>query len=173
MNTFQIDEKILLRFAEEKDVPVVLEFIRGLAEYEQLLDKVSATEEGLRKYLFTEKKAETIICEYKGRPAGFALFFHNFSTFLGRPGIYIEDLFVKPEFRGKGLGKTLLQFIARIAQDRECGRLEWACLNWNEPSIAFYKSQGAQPLFEWISYRVSGEELERLAACCTGRKTGD
>jgi GNAT superfamily N-acetyltransferase len=167
MNTYQIDEKILLRFAEEKDIPLVLEFIRGLAEYEQLLDKVSASEDGLRKYLFTEKKAEAVICEHEGRPAGFALFFHNFSTFLGRPGIYIEDLFVKPEFRGKGLGKTLLQFIARIARDRECGRLEWACLNWNEPSIAFYKSQGAQPLSEWTSYRVSGEELERLGACRT------
>ncbi|MDR2096804.1 MAG: GNAT family N-acetyltransferase [Treponema sp.] len=163
MNTFQINEAILLRFAEEKDVPLVLEFIRGLAEYERLLDRVTATADGLRQYLFVEKKAETIICEYGGKPAGFALFFHNFSTFMGRPGIYIEDLFVKPEFRGKGLGKTLLRFIARIAWDRDCGRLEWACLNWNEPSIAFYKSQGAQPLSEWTSYRVSGEGLERLA----------
>jgi GNAT superfamily N-acetyltransferase len=163
MNTFQINEKTLLRFAEEQDIPLVLEFIRGLAEYEHLLDRVTAAEDDLRKHLFAEKKAETIICEYEGSSAGFALFFHNFSTFAGKPGIYIEDLFVKPEFRGKGLGKTLLRFIARIARDRDCGRLEWACLNWNEPSIAFYKSRGARPLSEWTSYRVSGEELERLA----------
>jgi GNAT superfamily N-acetyltransferase len=163
VNTVRIDEHTLLRFAEEKDTALVLEFIRGLAEYEHLLDKVSATEEGLRKNLFEDKKAEAVICEYDGKPAGFALFFHNFSTFLGKPGIYIEDLFVKPEMRGRGLGKLLLRFIARIAGDRDCGRLEWACLNWNEPSIAFYKSQGAAPLSEWTTYRVAGNELRQLA----------
>jgi GNAT superfamily N-acetyltransferase len=153
----------VLRFAGEKDVPLIMEFIRALAEYERLLDKVTATEEGLKKALFEKKMAETIICEYKGVPAGFALYFHNFSTFVGKPGIYIEDIFVKPEFRGKGLGKLLLTQIAGIAVERDCGRLEWACLDWNEPSIAFYKSQGAAPLSEWTTYRVTGEALKSLA----------
>jgi GNAT superfamily N-acetyltransferase len=117
----------------------------------------------LKKYLFAGKMAEAIICEYRGAPAGFALYFHNFSTFLGRPGIYIEDLFVKPEFRGKGLGKLLLSFVAGAAVKRDCGRLEWACLNWNDPSIAFYKSQGARPLSEWTTYRVTGDDLRKLA----------
>jgi GNAT superfamily N-acetyltransferase len=163
MNRFPVDEHILLRFAEAEDAPLLLEFIRALAEYENLLDQVEATKEGLRRFLVEEKKAEALICEYDKRPVGFALFFHNFSTFVGKPGIYIEDLFVKPEMRGKGLGKTLLKFIARLAVERDCGRLEWACLNWNEPSIAFYKSQGARPLSEWTTYRVIGEKLRALA----------
>ncbi|GHU13636.1 N-acetyltransferase [Spirochaetia bacterium] len=163
-----------LRFATEDDVSLTLEFIRGLAEYEQLLDQVQATEEGLRQFIFEEKKAEVIICEYRNeipegcadeyRPAGFALFFNNFSTFLGKPGIYIEDLFVKPELRGKGLGKAILVFLARLAIERGSGRLEWACLNWNEPSIAFYKSQGARPLNEWTTFRVTGDALGKLGA---------
>jgi GNAT superfamily N-acetyltransferase len=167
MNRFPVDEHRLLRFAEAEDTPLLLEFIRALAEYENLLDQVKATEGDLRRFLFEEKKAEALICEYDERPAGFALFFHNFSTFIGRPGIYIEDLFVKPELRGKGLGKLLLNFIAKLAVDRNCGRLEWACLNWNEPSINFYKSQGARPLSEWTTYRVVGEALRALGAYFT------
>jgi GNAT superfamily N-acetyltransferase len=163
METIRINDKTLLRFAEEEDTPLILEFIRGLAEYERLLNQVTATEAGLRRFIFQEKKAEVIICEYEKVPVGFALYFHTFSTFVGRPGIYIEDLFVKPAFRGKGLGKALLSFIAQTAVERNCGRLEWACLNWNEPSIAFYKSQGAVPLEEWTTYRVTGEKINKLA----------
>ncbi|MDR2785703.1 MAG: GNAT family N-acetyltransferase [Treponema sp.] len=163
MKRFEIDEETVLRYAEEKDAPLVLEFVRALAEYEHLLDQVRATEDGLKQYLFADKTAEVIICEYRGVPAGYSLYFHNFSSFEGRPGIYIEDLFVKPEFRGKGLGKRLLAFIAGRAVERNCGRLEWACLNWNEPSIAFYKSNGARPLSEWTTYRVTGEKLRKLA----------
>ncbi|MDR0878244.1 MAG: GNAT family N-acetyltransferase [Treponema sp.] len=163
MSKYRIDDHTVLRFAEKKDTALILEFIRLLAEYEHLLDQAQASEADLHKFIFKEKKAEVIICEYDTVPAGFALFFHNFSTFLGRPGIYLEDLFVKPYFRGKGLGKLLLSFIAKIAADRNCGRLEWSCLNWNEPSIAFYKSQGARPLSEWTTYRVTGEGLKELA----------
>jgi GNAT superfamily N-acetyltransferase len=129
MRKYQIDDHTLIRFAEKKDSALILEFIRSLAEYEHLLDQAQATEADIRNYIFKEKKAEVIICEYDKTPAGFALFFHNFSTFLGKPGIYIEDLFVKPDFRGKGLGKLLLSFLAKIAVDRNYGRLEWACLN--------------------------------------------
>ncbi|GHV41217.1 N-acetyltransferase [Spirochaetia bacterium] len=163
MKNFQIDEHTLLRFAAAEDAPLILDLVRELAEYEHLLDQVRATAEDFRKYIFEEKKAEVIIVEYDKQPAGFALFFYNFSTFLGRPGLYLEDLFVKPPFRGKGLGKLLLTFIAHLAAERNCGRLEWACLNWNEPSIAFYKNQGARPLSEWTTYRVTGPELEALA----------
>jgi GNAT superfamily N-acetyltransferase len=162
MNTVN-NPDVVLRFAGEKDIPLIMEFIRALAEYERLLDKVTATEEGLKKALFEKKIAEALICEYQGVPAGFAVYFHNFSTFVGKPGIYIEDIFVKPEFRGKGLGKLLLTRIAGIAVERDCGRLEWTCLDWNEPSIAFYKSQGAVPLSDWTIYRVTGEALGALA----------
>ncbi|GHV77888.1 N-acetyltransferase [Spirochaetia bacterium] len=157
------NEHTLLRYAEEKDAPLILEFIRGLAEYEHLLDQVEATEEDLRKHIFHEGPAAVIIAEYDGVPAGFALYFSNFSTFLGRPGIYIEDLFVKPELRGKGLGKALLTCLAALAVEKNCGRLEWSCLNWNESSIAFYKSRGAQPLSEWTTFRVTGDRLTDLA----------
>jgi GNAT superfamily N-acetyltransferase len=163
MRKLQIDTHILLRTAGKKDVRLIREFILGLAEYEHLADQVSVTEEGLRESLFKKKAAEVIICEYDGAPAGFALFFHNFSTFLGKPGIYLEDLFVKPEFRGKGLGKHLLGFLAKLAVERGCGRFEWACLDWNEPSIKFYKSRGAVPQSGWTTYRVSGEALLKLA----------
>ena len=169
MRKFRVGDHILLRFAEKKDTALILECIRGLAEYEHLLDKVEASEANLKRYIFKEKKIEVIIAEYDGAPAGFALFFHNFSTFLGRPGIYIEDLFVKPAYRGKGLGKLLLGFLARLAMERGCGRLEWACLDWNEPSIQFYKSQGAQPLDEWTTYRITGERLEKLAESAAKR----
>jgi GNAT superfamily N-acetyltransferase len=161
---YRIDQHTRVRFAVKKDTPLILEFIRSLAGYERLLDRVQADESCLNRFIFREKRAETLICEYGNVPAGFALFFHTFSTFMGRPGIYIEDLFVKSEYRGKGLGKLLLEIIARIAVERNCGRLEWACLDWNEPSIAFYKSQGAEPLSDWTTYRVTGEELRKLGS---------
>lgn len=153
-----------LRFAEITDVPLILGFIRELAEYEKMLPEVVATEEVLRESLFERKIAEVIIGEYQNSPVGFALFFHNFSTFLGRTGIYLEDLYVKPGMRGKGIGKIFLTFLARLAIDRKCGRLEWWCLDWNEPSIKFYKKMGAVPMEDWTVYRVSDEALYKLAA---------
>jgi GNAT superfamily N-acetyltransferase len=163
MACFQIDEHITLRFAEEKDTAIILEFIRGLAEYEDLLDMVEIKEADLKKHLFEKKLVEVIIGEYDDSPAGFALFFHNFSTFLGKPGIFIEDIFVKPEFRGRGLGKIFFSFLAKIALERNCGRLEWNCLNWNEPSIEFYKKQGARQLEEWITFRITKDGMKKLA----------
>lgn len=156
-------EGFTIRFAEEKDVPLILQFIKGLAEYEKLSHEVVATEDILRKSLFKQKAAEVIIGEYHNEPVGFALFFHNFSTFLGRPGLYLEDLFIIPEMRGKGFGKTMLSFLAKIAVDRNYGRFEWWCLDWNQPSIEFYKSIGAVPMDEWTTFRVTGKELEDLA----------
>jgi GNAT superfamily N-acetyltransferase len=155
---------MLIRDASERDVPLILRFIRELAEYEQLLDRVVATEESVRKTLFGERRyAETIIAEENGEPAGFALFFHNYSTFLAQPGIYLEDLYVRPEMRGLGIGKALLAELARIARDRGCGRVEWAVLNWNEPAIRFYRSLGALPQEEWSVYRITGDALDTLA----------
>lgn len=151
-----------LRFAEEKDVPLILQFIKELASYEKLLHEVTATEEILRESLFERAVAEVIIGEFEGRPIGFALFFHNFSTFLGLPGIYLEDLYVKPEMRGKGLGKIMLAFLAKLANERNCGRLEWSVLDWNEPSINFYKKMGAVPMDDWTVYRVSDNALTNL-----------
>lgn len=159
-------EGFTLYFAEEQDVPVILSFIRQLAEYEKMLDEVVATEEILKESLFDKKGAEVVIGEYKGDPVCFALFFHNFSTFLGRSGIYLEDLFVKPEMRGKGIGKIMLSFLAKLALDRKCGRLEWACLDWNEPARAFYRGMGAVPMEEWTVFRATGEALEKLAGKC-------
>lgn len=156
-------ENFKIRFAQPEDTPLILEFIKGLAEYEKMLDCVEATEEILRETLFTRKAAEVIIGEYKDLPVAFALFFHNFSTFLGKPGIYLEDLFVKPEYRGKGLGKLMLSFLAKLARERDCGRFEWWCLDWNKPSIEFYKKLGAQPMDEWTVYRLSGKTLDELA----------
>ena len=153
-----------LRTATEADVPLILQFIRDLAEYERLLDACVATEESVRETLFGERRyAEVIIAEHDGEPAGFALFFHNYSTFLARPGIYLEDLYVRPELRGHGIGKALLARLAALALERNCGRLEWAVLNWNEPAIRFYRSLGALPQDQWTVYRVTGETLERLA----------
>jgi len=163
MEHYKIDGHISLRFAEERDAALILEFIRGLAEYEHLLDTVKITEADIRKYAFDRKLIEAVIGEYDGVPAGFALFFHNFSTFAGKPGIFIEDIFVKPEFRGKGLGKMFFSFLAKIAVERNCGRVEWLCLNWNKPSIEFYKSQGAKPLGEWTTFRVTGDDIDKLA----------
>lgn len=152
-----------LRFAQETDTPVILGFIRELAEYEHMTDDVEATEETLSDSLFVRKKAETVLAELDGEPVGFALFFHNFSTFLGKPGIYLEDLFVQPRARGLGIGKTLLSFLAKLAVERDCGRLEWSCLDWNEPSISFYKSMDAKQMSEWTAYREDGESLINLA----------
>ena len=147
------------RNATERDCGLILEFIKGLAEYEKMLDQVVATEEILHEWLFEKKKAEVVFALENGKEVGFALFFHNFSTFLGRAGIYLEDLFVFPEYRGKGYGKALLQRLAAIAVERGCGRLEWSCLDWNKPSIDFYLSLGATPMDGWTVYRLTGEAL--------------
>ena len=156
---------ITLRVAEPGDVSTILRFIEGLAEYEKLSDRCVATEQSLRATLFGERPyAEVILASLDGLDAGFALFFHNYSTFLAKPGIYLEDLFVDPAFRGKGLGKALLQQLAKLAVGRGCGRLEWSVLDWNQPAIDFYKSVGAEPLDEWTIYRVAGAALTRLAS---------
>lgn len=153
-----------VRMAIEADVPLILQFIKELAEYEKLLDEVVATEQLLRETLFGERcNAEVIIGEFEGKPVAFALFFHNFSTFLGRPGIYLEDLYVKPEYRGKGLGKKLLKYLANLCKERKCGRLEWWVLDWNSDAIEFYKSIGARPMDEWTVFRVTGDDLDSLA----------
>ena len=156
-------ENISFRFAEEKDVPVILQFIKELADYEKMLDDVVADEALLREWIFEKKKAEVIFALADGKEAGFALFFHNFSTFLGRAGIYLEDLYVKPEYRGKGLGKGLLKQLAKIAVERGCGRLEWSCLDWNKPSIDFYLSLDATPMNDWTVYRLTSETLRNMA----------
>lgn len=151
------------RFAERKDAALILEFIKGLAEYEKLSDEVVATPETLEEWIFERQKAEVIFALQDGVEVGFALFFHNFSTFLGRAGLYLEDLFVKPAYRGKGYGKGLLAALAKIALERGCGRLEWVCLDWNKPSIDFYKSLGAVPMDDWTIYRVAGDTLKQLS----------
>lgn len=156
-------ENFQLRFAEEKDISLILDFIRQLADYEKMLDKVTATEEILRESLFQKKAAEVVIGEYQGEAVAFALFFHNFSTFLGQAGIYLEDLYVKPDFRGRGIGKTIFSFLAKLALERNCGRLEWWCLDWNQPAIGFYRRLGAVPMDEWTVYRVAGGDLLALA----------
>jgi GNAT superfamily N-acetyltransferase len=153
-----------IRAATEEDLPLILYFIKALAEYERLADKVVADEEKLRRTLFGNPRfAEVIIAEEDGKPAGFALFFHNYSTFLAAPGIYLEDLFVKPEYRGRGYGKALLARLARIAKERQCGRVEWAVLDWNEPSINFYRGIGATSLDDWKIFRLIGDALDALA----------
>jgi GNAT superfamily N-acetyltransferase len=159
-----IENQITLRFAEEKDIPTILNFIKALAEYEKLSHEVAATEEKLKKTLFgINRFAEVVIADYENQPAGFMLFFHNYSTFLGKPGIYLEDLFVKPELRGKGIGKILLSYLGKIAVERDCGRIEWSVLDWNEPSIQFYKNLGAVPMDEWTVFRVTGSGIAKLA----------
>jgi GNAT superfamily N-acetyltransferase len=154
-----------IRLATAQDVPVILQFIKGLAEYEKLTPEVTATEDLLRETLFGSRQvAEVIIGEYRGEPVGFALFFHNYSTFLGRPGIYLEDLFVKPEMRGRGFGRVLLAYLAKLAHERKCGRVEWSVLDWNDPSIQFYRKLGATAMDEWTMYRLTGDALTNLAA---------
>ena len=154
---------VSFRTAERKDVALILEFIRELADYEHMLDEVVATPELLEKWIFDERKAEVIFALEGEREVGFALFFHNFSTFLGRAGIYLEDLYVRPECRGKGYGKALLKELARLAVERGCGRLEGWCLDWNRPSIDFYLSLGAEPMKDWTVYRIAGETLKKMA----------
>ena len=152
-----------IRFANENDVTVIYDFICRLAEYENMLSDVVATPELLKEWIFEKKKAEVIFALEDEKEVGFALFFHNFSTFLGRAGIYLEDLYVNPEYRGRGHGKGLIKELARIAIERGCGRLEWSCLDWNTPSIDFYLSLGAKQMYEWTGYRFSGESLSKLA----------
>lgn len=153
----------MIRFATRNDIPEILGFIKELAEYEKMSDEVIADENLLEEWIFDKNKAEVIFAMHEGRPVGFALFFHNFSTFLGRAGIYLEDLYVSPEYRKLGYGKELLSTLAKIAKERGCGRLEWCCLDWNRPSIDFYKSLGAVPMDIWTTYRVTGDTLDALA----------
>lgn len=162
------EHRVAIRSAVRGDVPLILALIRELAEYERAPEQAVATPELITRHLFGEglgrgPTAECVIGEVDGRAEGMALFFHNFSTWLGKPGVYLEDLFVRPRARGCGLGKALLVHVAKIARDRGCGRFEWAVLDWNEPAIGFYKSLGAVAMDEWTIYRVSGEALERLA----------
>ena len=154
---------VTFRFAVEQDTPLILEFIKELADYEHLLDQVAADEDTLADQLFQKKNAEVLFALENGREVGFALFFHNFSTFLGRSGLYLEDLYVRPDCRGKGYGKAILQKLVSIALERGCGRMEWWCLDWNEPSIDFYRSLGAEPMSDWTVYRLTGDTLKNLA----------
>jgi len=166
MNDINItsDDRIALRSATVDDAGLILKFIRQLAEYEKMTDEVVTDEDQLRKSLFGERRvAEVVIASYDGEPAGFALFFHNFSTFLGRPGIYLEDLFVQPDMRGRGIGQVLLSFLAKLAVERGCGRLEWAVLDWNVDAIRFYERLGAKPMDEWTVFRITADALDDLA----------
>ena len=159
-----MNAELNFRYAERNDVSLILKFIRELAAYEKMLDEVVADEATLEEWIFDRQKAEVIFALEDGAEVGFALFFHNFSTFLGRAGLYLEDLFVKPAYRGKGYGKALLKKLASIAVERGCGRLEWVCLDWNQPSIDFYLSLGAEPMSDWTVYRIAGKTLTDLAA---------
>ncbi len=158
-----MENKLAFRYAERKDVPLILQFIKDLAEYEKMLEEVVADEATLEDWIFDQKKAEVLFAMENGKEVGFALFFHNFSTFLGRAGLYLEDLFVQSEHRGKGYGKQILQKLAAIAVERKCGRLEWWCLDWNQPSIDFYLSLDAEPMSDWTVYRIAGDTLQNLA----------
>lgn len=157
-------DSLIFRKAEEKDCKLILTFIRELADYEKLLDYVVATEEILHNSIFLEKKAQVVIAELNETPIGFALFFNNFSTFLGRPGLYLEDLYIKPEYRNRGYGKKLFEYLAHLAVENNWGRFEWWCLDWNKPSIEFYKKMGAVPMDEWTVYRIDGDNLKNLAS---------
>ena len=154
---------LTFRYAQPEDCGLILKFIQALAEYEGMLEEVVATEPLLREWIFEKKKAEVLFACEDGREVGFALFFHNFSTFLGRAGMYLEDLYVLPEYRGRGYGKALLRQLAKLAVERGCGRLEWWCLDWNRPSIDFYLSLGAEPMQDWTVYRIAGDTLATLA----------
>jgi len=156
-------DQLRIRPADDRDVKLILQFITELGEYEKLRHEVVATEEKLRDSLFNRRMAEVIIGEYNGEPIGFALFFHNYSTFLGQAGIYLEDLYIKPEMRRRGFGKTMLSYLAKLCIERGCGRFEWACLDWNESSIRFYKALGAASLDNWTVYRLTGDKLKQLA----------
>ena len=152
-----------IRYATKEDANLVLTFIKAIAEYEKMSDQVIATEELLEEWMFDKEKAEALIAREGDTPVGFALYFHNFSTFLGRAGIYLEDLFVLKEYRGRGYGKALLCRLAQITVERGCGRLEWSCLDWNQPSIDFYRSLGAVPMSDWTVYRLTGDTLKNMA----------
>jgi len=151
------------RYAKDTDVKLILYFIKELAKYENMLDEVVTTQELLQDWIFVKKKAEVIFAVVDGKEIGMALFFHNFSTFVGRAGIYLEDLFVLPEYRGKGYGKAIFKRLAQIALERDCGRLEWSCLDWNQPSIDFYLSLGAQQMKDWTTYKLEGITLSDMA----------
>ncbi len=156
---------LIIRQAIIDDCPLILHFIKELADYEKLLHEVVADVATLEETLFGDKQhAEVVIAEYQGQPVGFALFFHNFSTFLGRPGLYLEDLYIQPEMRGKGFGKLLLSYLGGLALDRNCARLEWWVLDWNQPAKDFYQSLGAEPMDDWTVNRVTGTALDNLAA---------
>ena len=156
--------EFLIRPARVEDVPVILQLIHDLATYERAPDEVTATEEQLMEVFFGDRPAAEVLLAFEGQsPVGFAVFFYNFSTWLGRPGLYLEDLFVKPEKRGKGYGRALLVELAKIARDRDCGRMEWAVLDWNEPAIKFYQTLGAKPMHEWTVFRLTGNEIAKLA----------
>lgn len=158
-----MERKLTFRFAGEEDVGTILFFIRELAEYEHLAGEVVATEALLREWIFEKGRAEVVFAMAEGKEVGFALFFHNFSTFLGRSGLYLEDLFVLPQYRGRGYGRAILEHLAFLAAERGCGRLEWWCLDWNQPSIDFYLSLGAEPMKDWTVYRLTGDTLQDLA----------
>lgn len=160
------------RYAERKDVALILQWIKELADYEKMLDQVVADEATLEEWIFDKQKAEVIFAMEEGEEVGFALFFHNFSTFLGRAGLYLEDLYVRPEYRGKGYGKAILEKLAAIAVERGCGRLEWWCLDWNKPSIDFYLSLGAEPMADWTVYRMAGDTLQKLAKEAGSKEKG-
>ena len=161
------DANIRIEAATAADAPLILQLVRELAEFEHLAHEVKATEEGLREGLGASPYAEVLIARYQGNPAGFALYFHNFSTFVGKAGIYLEDLYVRREFRGLGVGAALLQEVAKIAVERNCGRFEWAVLDWNQRAIDFYQKLGARPMSEWTIFRVTGEALEKLGRTAT------
>ena len=162
-------ENFAIRPATAADVPIILELIRALATYERAPNDVTATEDGLSKVLFGEKPAAEVLLAFENETAvGFAVFFHNFSTWLGRPGLYLEDLFVRPEDRGKGYGRALLIHLAKIARDRSCGRMEWAVLDWNEPAIQFYRKLGAKPMDEWTVFRLTRHGIAKLADAAPG-----
>lgn len=159
-----MSEKFTFRYAKRNDISLILQFIKDLAAYEKMINEVVADEKTLEEWIFDKQKAEVIFAVVDDEEIGFALFFHNFSTFLGRAGIYLEDLFVKPEYRGKGYGKAILKKLAAIAVERGCGRLEWWCLDWNKPGIDFYLSLGAEPMDDWTVYRITGDTLSNLAS---------
>ena len=162
----QTADRVCIRAATTADIPAILAMIRELAEFERMLDLVRATEEGLRTHLFgPSRAAESVLaCDREGRPLAYAIFFHNFSTFVGAPGLYLEDLYVRPPYRGQGIGKQLLVYLARLAKERGCQRFEWSVLDWNENAIRFYKSLGAKPMDQWTTFRLDSSALDRLAA---------
>lgn len=166
----QTEETIAIRPVSEQDVGLLLGLIRELADYEKMSGDVEVTEELLLDSLFRRKAARAIIAEYAGKPAGYALFFYNFSTFTGRPGIYLEDLFVRPALRGLGVGRALFSHVARLAADGDCSRMEWSCLDWNEPSIRFYRGMGARPLSDWTQYRLDRSALAAFSAAAEKKR---